>query len=538
MDDRQSRPAVRPGVAIVLGLASFGLLLWVGMKPSLAGINSDGAVYVLLADWLSPWHSSDIDFGARLFEHYPFPPLYPLLLAALGGGSTSPRLDYAIDAWLQACAVAASWCWARRIGCNGAGAALAALSLSLTPIALFSAMGLFSEPLYLALSMTAFALVAAPVPSARAWQSTALLLGLAALSRGVGLFAVLALVLSCAWRTRLKSAPLTALIALAPPLLWLAVKASHGWHGSYVDNVFGKGAWPVMHGLIEQVPTNLRALGYHFVRCFDSLNGLHSALITTLLLVPAALTWVRRMRAAEVDAVYVALYLGVILMWPYPNHFTRFLFVLLPVFGAYAAVGVSAMLSSSGHAALARHGASLTAVLVLLVVAPSLVQIVSGIAQAEGAEESMQTRISSWYGHDSLAEARRSTAFSLRVLNVMTELGTGLPHDVCVSSTMAEIFMLQARRYSRPPPTERDDVAALRAALAQCPYVLLLGATAFPAADFPAFYPAARLAGELEAIRSVPRDPARADGPPLAVLAHYRGPQAADVAPAQHPHGD
>ena len=141
MHDRQPDRALRAGLAMLLGVASFALFLWVGMKPSLAGINSDGAVYVLLADWLSPWRTSDIEFGARLFEHYPFPPLYPLLLAALGGGSASPQFNYAIDAWLQAWAVAASWCWARRVGCTGAGAALAALSIALTPIALFTAMG-------------------------------------------------------------------------------------------------------------------------------------------------------------------------------------------------------------------------------------------------------------------------------------------------------------------------------------------------------------------------------------------------------------
>ena len=538
MHDRQPDRALRAGLAMLLGVASFALFLWVGMKPSLAGINSDGAIYILLADWLSPWRTSDIEFGARLFEHYPFPPLYPLLLAALGGGSASPQFNYAIDAWLQAWAVAASWCWARRVGCTGAGAVLAALSLALTPIALFTAMGVFSEPLYLALSMTAFALVAVPAPSTRAWYGAALLLGLAAVSRGVGLFAVLALVLAWAWRTHTKRARLTALIALAPPLLWLLLKASQGWHGSYTHNVFGAGLWPVLHSLIEQIPTNLRALAYHFVHCFDSLHGRHSVLITSLLLVPAAFTWLRRLRGAELDAIYLALYLAVIVMWPHPNHFARFLLVLLPVFGAYAALGVSAMLRSSGQPALARHGATLTAALLALVVAPSFLQIVLGIAKAEGAEEGVQARISTWYGHDSLAEARRSTAFSLRVLSVMTELGTRVPHDACVSSTMAETFMLQARRYSRPPPTERHDIAALRAALTQCPYVLLLGATAFPAADFPPFYPAARLAGELEALHSVPRDPAQTDGPPLAVLARYRGPQAAHAAPARHIHDE
>lgn len=522
MDDRQSAVTVRPGLALLLGIASLGLLLWVGVKPTLAGINSDAAVYVLLADWLSPWRASDITFGARLFEHYPFPPLYPLLLAALGGGSTQAALDYSINALLQAGAVTATWCWARRAGCTTASAALAALTLVLTPIALFTAMGLFSEPLYLAVTMTALALVARRTPTVRAWQGAALLMGLAAVTRGVGLFAVLALLLAWAWRTRGRCARSTPLIALAPPLVWMMFKAACGWQGSYTHNLFGNGLWPVLLGLVEQVPTNLRALAYHFVRCFDSLHGQHSALIAALLLVPAGLTWLRRLRDGEVDAVYAALYLGVIVLWPYPNHFARFLLVLLPLFGAYAGEGVATMLRVGGQASLARFGPTLVALLLVLIVLPGLSQVLPGIARAADADERVQARISSWYGHDSLAEARRATAFSLRVLNVMAELGQHVPPGACVSSTMAEIFMLQSRRYSRPPPSERDPLVSLRRALHDCPYVLLLGATSFPAADFPAYYPARRLPGELQTLYRVALDPAEPGAAPLAILARYR----------------
>ena len=522
--DRQASVMAASLLAVLLGLASCALLLWVSLKPSLAGINSDGAVYVLLADWLSPWQSSDIGFGARLFEHYPFPPLYPLLLAALGAGSSNPLMAYGADAVLQALAVAASGWWALRAGFDRASVMLAALSLALTPIALFTAMGLFSEPLYLALSMSALAVLAGPEHKMRHWYVAAVLLGCAALTRGVGLFAVAALLLVWAWRTRMHSAHLTPLLALAAPLLWMALKAAQGWQGSYTHNLFGGDTLAVLHGLLEQLPTNLRALHYHFVRCFDSLGGRHSAVLLSLLLVPATFTWMQRLRAAELDACYAALYVGVIVLWPYPNHFARFLLVLLPLFAAYAAHGTVGLLRALGQARLARHGAGLTCVLLLLVVAPSVWQVLSTIARADDTQARLETRISSWYSHDSRAAAMASTAFSLRVLEVMAELGERLPRDACVSATMAEVFMLHSRRYSRPPPSQRDDVASLRVALADCPYVLLLGATAFPAADFPAFYPAARLPGELTALYSVARDPALADAPALAILARYRGP--------------
>ena len=190
--------------AAILGLVSFGLLLWVAVKPSLAGVNSDAAVYLLLADWLSPWRATDIDFGPQLFAHYSFPPLYPLILAALGGGSGVPTIDYTINAFAQAVAVAATYCWARRIGCGQPAAVLSALSLAITPIALFTAMGIFSEPLYLAVSMTGLAVICGPLISSRAWHWAALLFGLAAITCSVGLFAVFALLLTWVWRTRAR----------------------------------------------------------------------------------------------------------------------------------------------------------------------------------------------------------------------------------------------------------------------------------------------------------------------------------------------
>lgn len=520
---RRTPATVGVGWALLLGAVSAALLLWVAVKPTLAGINSDAAVYVLLADWLSPWRSSDIEFGARLFEHYPFPPLYPLLMAALGIGSATPVQAYVLNALLQAWAVVAAGCWARRAGCELSGAMLAGATLALTPIALFTAMGLFSEPLYLALSMSALALLAGPQADTRHWYGAALLLGAAAVTRGVGWFAVAALLVCWAWRTHARRARLTPVLALAAPLAWMVLKAAQGWHGSYTHNVFGQGIAPVLLALVEQVPTNLRALAYHFVRCFDFLGGRHGAILLAVLLVPAVLTLIERLRAAALDAWYGLLYFGVIVIWPYPNHFSRFLLILLPLFGSYAALGLVRLVGMLGHRAWARAAPTVGVALLALVMAPSVLQVMLGISRASPGDERISARMSTWYGHDSLSAARGATAFSLRVLQVLGEVGGRLPKDACVSSTMAEMFMLHGRRYSRPPPSQRDSLASLRGALAACPYVLMLGATTFPAADFPAHYPANRVADELDTLFEVPRDAAAPDGPALAILAHFRG---------------
>lgn len=509
--------------AASLGLVSFGLLLWVAVKPSLAGVNPDAAVYLLLADWLSPWRATDIDFGPQLFAHYSFPPLYPLILAALGGGSGVPTIDYTINAFAQAVAVAATYCWARRIGCGQPAAVLSALSLAITPIALFTAMGIFSEPLYLAVSMTGLAVICGPQISSRAWHAAALLFGLAAVTRSVGLFAVFALLLTWVWRTRARGARWVPLLALAPSVLWLLVKASNGWQGGYVSTVFAGGVARVALALLAQLPTNLHALTYHFVRCFDSLNNQHSAVMLAILVLPATLCFVQRLRAGWADAWYAALYLLVLMLWPYPNHFARFLLVLLPLFCAYSCLGVALLLARCGVYRLRAFSGAVTASLLVLVLLPSFVQVLHHINGASTAQAREYTRISSWYGHDSLSEARVSTAFSLRVLKTMASIAAQLPRDGCVSSTMAEMFMLHGRRWSRPPPPQHADLDSLRAALAACPYVLLLGASTALSADFPRYYPAARVANELSTLLVVPLDDRQSKNTPQAILARYEG---------------
>ena len=522
MSEHAFSARVDQAAGLALGLASLGMLLWVAVKPTLAGVNSDAAVYLLLADWLSPWRATDIDFGAQLFAHYPFPPLYPLLLALVGGGSEVPTIDYVFDAIAQAVAVAASYGWARRIGCAQPVAMLAALSLALTPIALYTAMGVFSEPLYLALSMTALAWVAGSQISARAWQAAALLLGLAAVTRGVGIFAVAALLLAWHRGTRGRDARLVPLLALAPTVAWQLIKAFNGWQGGYTSTLFGGGVMPVGAALVAQLPTNLHALAYHFVRCFDALNSRHSTVILAILVLPAGLCFVQRLRAGWTDGWYAALYLLVLLLWPYPNHFARFLLILLPLFCAYAGLGLAQIFARGGTPGLRPFSGALVAALLVLVLMPSLLQVLHSIASAPNAQERQHARMGSWYGYDSLTQARASTAFSLRVLDVMIDVAAQLPRDACVSSTMAEIFMLKGRRWARPPPAPRAELVDLRAALAACPYVLLLGASTSPAADFPRYYPAARVGAELKTLFTMALDTNNSEHPSLAILARYQ----------------
>lgn len=516
-----------PGTARPLAYALWGgacaaLLAWIGVKASLAGLNSDAAIYLLLADALSPWRTNDAGFALDLFGRYPFPPLYPALLALLGGGSAAPAWNLALDAALQAGGSVAALAWARRAGATWPLALVASALLAVAPVALFTAMGVFSEPLYLALSFAAFALVATPNPDARAWRAAAALLGLAALARTVGLCAALALVVAWAWRGRRAGGPWVPLLAFAPALAWRVWKTLAGWQGGYTDALFAAGLAQVLPDLAEQLGVNLRAIAYHAPRTLDLLGGDPAAWTCALLTPLALLGWSRRVVAGAPDALYLALYAAVIVVWPYPNHYPRFLLVLLPLLATYAGLGLAALLNRVGAARWSGPACGALALVLAAVLAPSALQILGSVARAEDARAALYTRLAAWYEADSASEADARVAYGLRVLEAMAALGAHVPAEACVSATMPEMVMLHARRLAVKPPGADADDATLTAALARCPYVLLLRATAFPDREYPFYYPLARLPRDLEVLYSVPLTPGAAGDEALALLVRAR----------------
>lgn len=519
--------------ALLIGVLAYAGFFAVGVKPSFDGINSDAAIYIVMADRLSPWRSQTFDFAQQVFALYPFPPLYPMTLAVVGADSTTPTLIYTIDAALLAIAAAASWLWARRAG-GALPVALATVAVNLTPIALFTAMGVFSEPLYLALTMAALALLASNAPSSRHWLAAATLLGLAAVTRSVGIFALPPL-LFIWWRRAAVREPWVPLAALLPTLIWSAVKWRYGWHGGYTDGLFTAGLWPGLMALLHQIPTNLQALAYHLLRCFDILGNRYSAVACTLLAALAGLALAVRTRRVALDALYVAAYMTVILLWPFPNHYPRFLWVILPFFAAYACWGAGLLVELLGQARLASAASLATAAVILCITLPSTLLVTLQIVRADSAQQRIYTRVGEWYGYDRASDANRVMSYAARVRHILEQIGAQLPAGSCVTSTAPERVMLHAGRFSQRPPASNRPLPALRASLAACPYVLMLRARAWPAINEPLYYPQNRVATELETLRIDLLDPAQAHSPPLVILARYVGTQRATGVPANPP---
>ncbi len=531
-----STPADRPTTSaalawpLVLGLAAFALLLFVGSKPEVLGMNSDGVVYLLMADVMRGHSATTAAFRDQLWNAHSFPPLFPLLLALAGGGSTTPRIDYGFGAFFLALSVGMAWCWTVRSGGSRAAALASALPLWLSPIALITAMGIFSEPLYIALTLGAFALIAQRQRRARDWYIAAALLGIAAITRTVGIFAVLGLWLSVFIQRPPAARWKMLVLSLLPLVLWNGVKQSMGWHSSYAMSLYAGDLLSSASSVLQQVPINLQGLAYHTVRDFDWLRAPYSQISLSLLGLLSLLHLLRRLRGAEPDAFYVAAYLMVLAAWPYPNDMGRLVLVVLPLLTAYAVKETGLLAGSLGkrswHKAL-----EATAVTVLaFVMLPSALSWLGQIAHASTAEEKVWVRIPQWFDSGSWADSKASMEFGVRISTEIRELRNLLPADICVSSMMPESLMLNTGRVAKGLPAPQAPLDALRASLAACPYVVMIRGRVWPNIHYPEYYPATRLADELRPLKVVPLEPFNAESPPLLVLARYE-PAAAPQSP-------
>ncbi|MGD9600913.1 MAG: hypothetical protein AB7O21_07095 [Gammaproteobacteria bacterium] len=487
-------PAFRIG-AVILGALTAALLFALACRRDAIGLLADGYIYLLMAEAL---RSPDVAVPSWrwLAGQYPFPPLYPGVLAAVGAGPLALMPALAVNTGLLGTSAALTMCWYRRLGIPRAPAFAIAAIWTTLPVTLLTALDVQSEPLYLALSLGALLVLAAePPPGAHGrWILAGVLCAAAGLTRTAGLSLLFAF--SIAWVARGRRAGLLPLACgWLPVLAWQAGRHLMSLDASYSDNALGA-AGTTATALVARAATMVDAMVYYAPRSFDLGAGWHVGIGVAVLAGLAAGTLLARLRRLEADAVYVAAYVVMILLWPYPHHARRFLFVLLPVLFGYALIGLA-------------HGAQrfprpsrqwiLLALpsLVLLFTWPSTTLMVAEIRRGgEGVAASVARSPARYHVASPHAALVQEEAFA-PVRALLTRAATRLPADACVMSPIPEVTMFHLRREVRDMARHRKDPAA---ALRDCPYVLMVAFRNFPDNGLPPMFPYERLRDSLRVI--------------------------------------
>lgn len=326
----------------LMGLA-VGLLV---VDRYAVGVFHDDAMYVILARSIATgqgYRYLNLP-GTPVASH--FPPGYPLLLALLWRiGPEFPQnvvLFKAVNAlFLGASAVLVAQLARERLDSRAWGLSLGIATAVSVPMLILAAMVL-SEPFFLTLALLALLLgerLVAEAPSPRRALLIGLLIGAATLVRAHGVVLAVALVVALVRRDRRREATFAAAGALAllvPWQLFLAFSDTAvaaplaGNYGSYVGWwVRGLGAMgPRMIPLtLAHTIPETTAILVTLLSPFRSAAGrLLVVLALCVLLAAGGVTLARR---APLTALFLAGYIALVILWPFPP--ARFIWGVWPV---------------------------------------------------------------------------------------------------------------------------------------------------------------------------------------------------------------
>jgi hypothetical protein len=473
--DRRRRGIAALSAVLLVALAVHG---WIAAWDHSATTFSDSIDYLFMADFYRALaHGGDLEAARAHYGATRFPPLFPLLLGLAGGGTRHLHTAAIVSNAIAVLAVLAVWCWVRAERRDAVPAALVACALVLFPWHFLLNLTPVSEPLGILLCATAFALLArAPVEPARL-LAAALVIGLAPLARTALLPLCIAFPLWLALRpeTRWRQAWLPVLVAWLPFALWTLYRRSLGAeqytsHLSAGQFAAAGMSWP---SVLWQQPLRLLEASMYGWGMPDEPAWMFAA---SLLFAGLALAGcLLRLRRNRLDAWFVAGYLALVLIWPFPAEHTRFVVAVFPflLVGAYTAC-------ESACARFRRPASWLPPAilggLVLLLSAPAWIRYAHRAALPVPDELLGEKREPSFFLLPTDREALAVMEINGRSRFLLQDADARLPASACLYASPPQLARLYARRRTIAYPAGLDaDTGAARRRLAECDYFFVGG---------------------------------------------------------------
>jgi hypothetical protein len=333
----------------------------VSIAPFPVGVYQDDGIYTVLAKSLATGEGYRYLHlpGAPNGTHYP--PLYPLFLAGLWKVFPSFPANVTLfkfaNAALVGLAAVFGWRFARlRVGMGPWTATLSVGAFTAcTPIVFLGVMVL-SEPMFLAVLFPV--LLACEKAADSGGKRDAVLAGAAggalALVRTLGAVAIPATALVLAWRRRWLAAALVCLagaVVMLPWQLWVAAHAGEvpqvfaGKYGSYsawlIDGLRAGGpAWVAQVIMVNM--SQVVSQGWETLAVDRLPEWLGWAAIVAVTVFFAG-GWWRLLQRAPVAAWVVAMYLALVVSWPFAP--ARFTWAIWPLAGIIFGLAIEAVIS-------------------------------------------------------------------------------------------------------------------------------------------------------------------------------------------------
>lgn len=464
----------------------FPLYTW---HQNTSGFLTDDGVYLLMADFFSPFFHGNPAVVQLLMDQERFPPAFPMLIGLLGGGSGNMHAAHLVTCGTFLASAVLFYAWARR--CLGARdtAAACVIIYAVLPMTLVYVLELWSEYLYMTLVFAALLVMDTAKRSEEHRRelllACSLLVGLSVLTRmiGVALFAAFAMFL---YGNAVRRKYFYILLAAVLPICWEMIKLINHYGGGYIGDLHrylspGGMVKLFLHDMPHNGFVLLESWGRHFAAGPGSWWGIR--MLAGVLLVLALIGGVRRAAARAPDAFYVLAYIAVVLVWPYPGHETRFLYPLVPMGLVYAFAGLSALVPAPRMHRLAwlRAGMTMT---VLLMVFPNVVFVANRILAPVPSYIPEDYRHTRWWLEGDMTHAYYDAMEKSTVVRTIKRIGDHVSPIECVYSAHPVITMLYSQRLSIIVPRH-----ASVDKLTSCKYLFVMNLESL----YPPYYPLRRI---------------------------------------------
>lgn len=426
-----------------------------------SGFLTDDAGYLMIADFFSPWFDGNVYVETLNMLRTRFPPVFPIVIALFGGGSQNMGAAHLATGMTFLLAALLLYVWVRTSLCRPKLALACLVVFALLPETLIYVLELRSELLYLAFLLGTFvALDAADRANAHRHElllAASVLVGLCILTRVVGV-CLLAAFLIHLFINRTPRKYLYAFTAVALPACWYVIKAINGYSNMYTDDLARYASYDGLWLLLtNDIPLNawlmLTSWGIN-LGAGDDASLFHEAVAVGLLLL-ALIGFVQRIQIRRPDVVYVIFYIAVYLVWPHPDHMTRFVYPLIPIGLLYIFVGARLIAETAeqnpGRISWINAGIVL---LMLLLIVPNALSVTSRFMTPvpdHVPDDFRHTR--AWLEGRDTEHTRSGVEIKSNVVSLLKRSARYLDEHECIYADHRPLVMLYTQRPAiRLPP--------------------------------------------------------------------------------------
>jgi len=488
---------------ILIGLVSFlvGVFYFsITSNDVVVGFLSDDAIYLLMAETYSPWQKDTFPVLEFLRFEFQFPPLYPVLLGVMGVDANNPELASMITVsfLLITLVIFGIWVWLETQ--RWFLAILFPIILALLPSTILLSQELWSEFLFMCFLYAAFACLESKEMSDRHWLSAALLIGLASITRSIGIATITAFGLLLMIK-RPRQSFLLIIISILPLLFWMIFRYIIAVEHVYWEIIASQFADKSIGQLSEFIISQLTIMAESWYWLFSVIDNIESSriygvLVSGVLFIFSLFGFFTRLKQRKFDALCIPFYLSVILVWPYTGvHFvSRFLFPVLPLFIFYIWIGANTIFKTPAKSNL---GFGVCLLLMSVTAYPATSQFISRSYLTVDTELMPYRRSRAWLLASTNDQALREAVYARELFQVLKMVADDVPDDECILTFQTPIVMLHTRRIAGALPSPDVSDEDFKHNTKACRFILAMFMED-SVGVYPSYYPLERIYGKKE----------------------------------------